>query len=170
MLNMYAHCLKELNQREEYVQAGLKIVGKLVLEDCTTSRIQGPLERKASSLTDLISASAAIEKQLTVPMQDFFGNIYVDPYARPYDDHDGFRLQLQFTNLTSDVIKAQQVQIKLVNTEDHHSELLLVADNVTSIQSGVVSILVGTQVCELRCLGIQLLIEIDHETRLVCIG
>jgi hypothetical protein len=170
MLNMYAHCLKELNQMEEYVQAGLKIVGKLVLEDCTTSRIRGTLDRKASSLTELISASTAIDKQLPVPMQDFFGNIYVDPYARSYDDHDGFCLQLELTNLTSDVIQAQLVQIKLVNAEDHHLGLLLVADHVTSIQPGVAAILVGTKVCKLQLLGIQLLTEIDYETRLVFIG
>lgn len=150
MLNMYAHCLKQMNHNEEYVRVGLKIVAKLLLENCTTSKFRGALEKKAASLTELVSASTAILKQVTVPMQDYFGNINVDPYARPYDDHDGFCLQLQLTNLTSDTIKVQVVRIKLITVdEDHHSELWLTADNDTLIQPGIVAISVGTKVCKI---------------------
>jgi hypothetical protein len=150
MLNMYAHCLKETKQNEEYVRIGLEIVAKLVLENDAMSNIQNTLERESSSLTELIAASRTIDKQLTVPMQDFFGDIDVDPYTRPYDDHDGFRLQVQVTNLTSEGIKAHEVRIKLVTVEEeHHSELWLTADNVTMIQPGTVAISVGTKVCKI---------------------
>lgn len=148
MFNMYAHCLKKMNQNEEYIRIGLKIVAKSALEH--TPKIPGTLEKKASSLTDLISASAAIAQQLTVPMADYFGNINVDPHIRPYEDHDGFCLQLLLTNLTSDDIEAQEVRIKLVTVdEDHQTELWVVAEEVLLIPQGIVSISVGKKVCKI---------------------
>ncbi len=163
MLNMYAHCLKETNQNEEYVRVGLDIVAKLVLDNDAMADIQNTLERKSSSLTELIAASSTIDQQVIVPMQDFFGDIDVDPYIRPYDDHDGFRLQIQVTNLTSDGIEAQEVRIKLVTVEEeHHSELWLAAGNVTTIQPGTVAISVGAKVCKILHFSSSL----AHESRL----
>lgn len=150
MLNMYTHCLKQMNHHEEYVRVGLKIVAKLLLENRTTSSFRGALEKKAASLAELISASTVILRQVTVPMQDYFGNIKVDPHVRPYEDHDGFCLQLQVTNFTSDTIKVQMVRIKLITIdEDHHSELWLTADKDILIQPGIVAISVGTKVCKI---------------------
>lgn len=167
MLNMYAYCLKHVNQNEDYIQIGLKIVAKLNLEHPT--QFLGTLGKKTSSLTDLISASAAITHRLTVPMGDYFGCISVDPYVRPYGDHDGFYLQLLLTNLTSDAVKAQEVRVKLVPVdEDHQTELWLVTTNVTLRSQGAVSISVGTKVCEiLLFIEIYLLTGLDYEARLV---
>ena len=129
MLNMYTHCLKQMNHHEEYVRVGLKIVAKLLLENRTTSSFRGALEEKAASLAELISAST---------------------HARPYEDHDGFCLQVQVTNFTSDTIKVQVVRIKLITIdEDHHSELWLTADKDILIQPGIVAISVGTKVCNI---------------------
>lgn len=148
MLNMYAHCLEHMNQNEECIRIGLKIIAKSTLEHTPT--FPGTLEKKTPSLTDLISASAAITRQLTVPLGDYFSNISVDPHIRPYEDHDGFCLHLLLTSLTTDAIKAQEVRVKLVSVdEDHQMELWLVATNVTLRSQGIVSISVGTKVCKI---------------------
>ena len=148
MLNMYARCLQHMNQNEEYIQIGLKIVAKLTLEH--TPKFPGMLGKNVSSLTNLISASAAIKHRLTVPMGDYFGSISVDPHIHPYEDHDGFCLRLVLANLTSDAVKAQEVRVKLVPVdEDHQPELWLDATNVTFGSQGTVSISVGTKVCKI---------------------
>lgn len=148
MLNMYANCLKHMNQNEDYIRVGLKIVAKITREH--TPKFPGTLETKTPSLTDLVSASVAITHQLTVPMGDYFGNINMDPHIRLYEDHDGFCLQLVLTNLTSDVIEAQEVRVKLVPiNEDHQTELWLVAINITFRSRSIVSISVGTNVCKI---------------------
>ena len=148
MLDMYAHCLKYMSQNEEYIRIGLKIVAKLSLEH--TSRFSRTLERKTLSLTDLISASATITHQLTVPMRDYFDNIHVDPYIHQFEDHDGFCLHLLLASLTSDAIVAQEVRVKLVPAdEDHQSELWLVATNITLSSQGNVTVSVGTKVCKI---------------------
>ena len=147
MLNMYAHCLKQINQNEEFVRIGLKIVAKLAIENRTNSRNRDTLERKAPSLADLIVASTTLAKQLTVPLHDFFRNITVDPYVRPYNDHDGFYLQFRLTNLTSDVIEAQSIRAKLTSIDEGHpAELWVVADKVTLIQPGITVISLGSKV------------------------
>lgn len=167
MLNMYAHCLKHMNQNEDYIQIGLKIVAKLTLDH--TPKFPGIWGEKTSSLTDLISASAAITHRLTVPMGDYFGSISVDPHIHPYEDHDGFCLHLLLANLTSDAIKAQEVQVKLLPVdEDYQTELWLAATNATIGSQGTVSISVGTKVCKiLPFFQIHLLTRLDYETRLV---
>ena len=169
MLNMYAYCLKQMNRHEEYIQVRLKIVAKLYLQH--TPQLLETFGKKTSSLTDLLLASAALTHQLTVPMGDYFGSISVDPYVRPYEDHDGFCLHLLLANLTSDAIKAHEVRVKLIPVdEDHQTELWLVTTDVTLKSQGPVSITVGTKVCEnLYFVKIHLLTGLDHEARLVCV-
>lgn len=167
MLNMYAYCLKQMSQHEEYIQIRLKIVAKLNLEHAP--QFLGTSGKKTSSLTDLLSASAALTHRLTVPMGNYFGSISVDPYIRPYEDHDGFCLQIRLANLTSDAIKAQEVQVKLIPTdEDHQTELWLGTTDVNLRSQGAVSIIVGTKVCEnLDFVQIFLLTGLDYEAWLV---
>lgn len=167
MLNMYAYCIKQMNRHEEYIQISLKIVAKLNLQH--TPQLLETFGGKTSSLTDLISASAALTHRLTVPMGDYFGSISVDPYIRLYEDHDGFCLHLLLANLTSDAIKAHEVQVKLIPVdEDHQAELWLVTTDVTLRSQGAVSITVGTKVCDnLHFVEIHLLTGLDYETRLV---
>lgn len=147
MLDMYAQCLKLIGRDDDYVRIGLKMIAKLADMDRMASGDQLMGKAMSFSLTDLVSASRLLVQPILVPIESYFGSIALDPYPRPYDDHDGFQLQLRVRNLTFVAIEAHHIQIKIVSVQDYqHSELFLTASGIHCLQPGTANILVGTNV------------------------
>lgn len=171
MLNMYAQCLKKISHDEEYVRIGLKMVAKLVRQSRSPLRVQPIAAYKSLSLSDLISTSKSLGEPITVPLEKYFRDITVDPYPRHYDDHDGFQLQLRLWNGTIGAIEAQQIQVQISNIEeDVHSETWLTSENFHILEPGVVTILLGTKVCNKpsKEYEIPILTVTDYDPGLVC--
>lgn len=147
MLRMYAQCLQKTNRDEEYVRVGLKIVAKVVRESKNLFKVQQNIVSKALGLSDLIFASRSLGEPISVSIDNYFGDISLDPYPQHYKDHDGFRLQLRLRNRTSQSLEAEQIRVQIVSLEDHHqSSLWLAAEGVHILAPGAATILVGTKV------------------------
>lgn len=148
MLDMYAQCLKKMGRDDDYIRIGLKIVAKLAGGNATASRDRWRQDTMSFSLTELISASRKVDHAIAVPMDSYFGSIVLDPYPRPYDDHDGFQLQIQVHSLMQEVLEPQHIQMNLVSVDDDHRSELCLTTNVThSLKPGITKVLVGTNVC-----------------------
>lgn len=147
MLRMYAQCLQKTNRDEEYVRVGLKIVAKVVRESNSLFKVQPNNVSKALGLSDLIFASRSLGEPISVSIDNYFGDISLDPYPQHYNDQDGFQLQLRLRNRTSQAVEAEQIRVQIVSLEeDQQSNLWLAAESVHVLAPGVATILVGTKV------------------------
>lgn len=147
MLRMYAQCLQKTNRNEEYVRVGLKIVAKVVRESEIFFKFQPDIASKALGLSDLVVASRSLGEPIPVSIDNYFGDISLDPYPQHYNDHDGFQLQLRLRNRTSQALEAEQIRVQIVSLEeDHQSNLWLAAEGVHFLPPGAATIPVGTKV------------------------
>lgn len=147
MLRMYAQCLQKTNRDEEYIRVGLKIVAKVVRENKSLFRVQPNIASKALGFADLILASRSLGEPISVSIDNYFGDISLDPYPKHYNDHDGFQLQLRLRNRTSQALEAEQIRVQIVSSEeDQQSNLWLAADGMHILAPGAATILVGTKV------------------------
>jgi hypothetical protein len=125
ILELYARCLKELRQNDEYVRIVLRLLSQYA------SHTQSDLSVKqkyllASSATpirsnahpyikDLLRASADLQKECIVPMASFFGDVEVDPEIQHYEDRDGFQIQLRLRFLLDRDIDIDSIKVRLVS-------------------------------------------------------
>lgn len=139
VLTFYARCLKKLDRKDDYVRVILKILGKKAEEATGSSQAGIPLlgsgqessdtvlsgDPSRSSVTgttefaaDLLSYSAELQREISVPMNRYMRNIKVNPSIKHYDDKDGFQLQLSFQCMLGDRIPIQSAKVKISTTGD----------------------------------------------------
>ncbi|KAL1969346.1 hypothetical protein VTN77DRAFT_9539 [Rasamsonia byssochlamydoides] len=155
ILELYARCLKELKQNDEYVRILLRLLSRYA------SYTQSNLTKKqkmtvASSIPsvrsvvhpyieDLLKASAALQKECSVPLVDFFGDLEVDPEIRHYEDKDGFQLQLRLRFFLDKDLKIDSLKIRLVSGRGPQSnEIWLEHLEGVLIKSSSTKLLVGS--------------------------
>lgn len=165
MLQMHAQCLQKLEKTEEYVHMALKILAKWVGRRKTLSfqdsrpgftvvvldQIDHTLGNVGSKgyLEDLLLSSKDLKQQISVPMGEYFGPVFVDPYIRHYADKDGFQLQLRLQYLLPESMQAQQVRVRLVcYREGQQRDIWLAADEAQLLEAGTVKVMVGSKVCK----------------------
>lgn len=168
MLTLYAHCLKQLGQNNDYVRVILKILAKKAAESvgrCSchkksvsneqgTSSAQIPSDSDRTHMTgitelaaDLLSYSAELQHEISVPMDRYFSNVLVNQQLRHYEDKDGFQLQLSFRCLLEESIPIQNARIKISGTLDGQPrEIWLESDGPLTLKPGLVRIWVGSNV------------------------
>ena len=162
ILTFYARCLKELGRKDDYVRVMLKILGKSAAEaigpnqaeetmagsgqECsdpgTLSNSPRPgLIGTTEFATDLLSYSANLQREISVPMSMFMRNIKVSPYIRHYDDKDGFQLQLSFRCMLGDRIPIQGAKVKISSTgEGPLREIWLESDEALRLRPGPIKL------------------------------
>lgn len=164
MLMLYADCLKQLGQKDDYVRVILKILAKTAAEPMSISLFDVSISSnrpstslattaRASSLSvvdfaaDLLSYSSDLDHEISVPMDRYFSDIMVSPYLRHYDDKDGLQLQLFFRCLLEDRIPIRSVRVRISGTVDGQPrETWLENEGPLSIKSNPVRIWVGSNV------------------------
>ncbi|KAL4737975.1 trafficking protein particle complex subunit 10 [Aspergillus similis] len=156
MLEMYARCLKELGRNEEYVRMMARLLAKYAAH--TQSKLstrQKTLD--ASSIfaeeallseyvEELFRAAGELQKEVSAPLTDFFGELDVKPGILHYKDRDGFQLQLYLRFLLGKRMDVDSIKIRLVsaNSSAQSSECWIEASTKTTIKSSPTRILVDS--------------------------
>ncbi|KAI9923776.1 hypothetical protein MW887_008258, partial [Aspergillus wentii] len=131
MLEMYARCLKELKRSEEYVRMVLRLLAKFAAySQANLSGRQKTLDASSvftekspvsQYVDELFEASGALQKEISAPLADFFGDLRVNPAIRHYEDKDGFQIQLSLRFLLGEKIDVESIKARLVNASGTQS-------------------------------------------------
>ncbi|KAL4978400.1 trafficking protein particle complex subunit 10 [Aspergillus desertorum] len=156
MLEMYARCLKELGRNEEYVRMMVRLLAKYAAH--TQSRLstrQKTLD--ASSIfaeetllseyvDELFRAAGELQKEVSAPLTDFFGDLNVKPGILHYKDRDGFQLQLYLRFLLGKQIDVDSIKVRLVsaNASAQSSECWIETSTKATIRSSPTRILIDS--------------------------
>jgi tetratricopeptide (TPR) repeat protein len=177
ILELYARCLKELKQNEEYVRIVLRLLSRyasytqstLTKRQKMTVALTSPSVRSAVHpyIEDLLQASTGLQKECAVPLTDFFGDIEVDPEIRHYEDKDGFQLLLRLRFFLDKDIKIGSLKIRLVNgTGPLSNEVWLEHLEDVLIKSSSTKLLIGSSVSDkdtiVRDCNIWLIVGVDN--------
>ena len=139
MLDMHAQCLKELGRTESFIQVTLKAMA-LQKEGLDLS------SHTYSSLSEIITDSSSLLQPLTVPLDDHFHDVKVNPYLLHYPNHDGFQMILCLRSLLPESFQADTVRIKLISAEKERSgEHWLSIESPQQVQKGQCKFQVGTK-------------------------
>ncbi|KAL3481889.1 trafficking protein particle complex subunit 10 [Aspergillus californicus] len=158
MLEMYARCLKELNRNEEYVRMNVRLLAKYAAhkqsqlssreKTLDASSIFAEEELISEYVAELFRASAALQKDISAPLTDFFADLNVKPGILHYKNKDGFQLQLYLRFLLGKQIEVDSVKVRLVsvNHSAQSSEHWIEAQGKATIKSSSTRILVDSSV------------------------
>jgi hypothetical protein len=170
MLKMYARCLKKLNRKDEYVRTLLDLLAK-----SAASRMSFKTTSKRASANDisdmprdwlnddkvdttgvfgeLINYSQQLPYDVTVQMSKYFGDTFVEPHVRHYDDKDGFQLRLQFRHVLEDEVEIKAVKIRLVSANSTTGkDIWLESSGPMQLQKGLSRLWLGCNVSSTPCL------------------
>ncbi|KAB5522179.1 trafficking protein particle complex subunit 10 [Coniochaeta sp. 2T2.1] len=126
MLVMYSKCLKELNKMDDYVTVLRKLLTKAAAAEM--DRLQQQSSFRAASkkdfpnqssivgfLDDLLSASEKLQKDVDIPLANFFCDVELNGPPLYDEGQDSFRLTLRLRSLLAENLEAQQCKLKLVS-------------------------------------------------------
>ncbi|KAK1753352.1 trafficking protein particle complex subunit 10 [Echria macrotheca] len=128
MLLMYARCLKELRQMDDYVNKALrqlliKAAGaerdrlrqKSQLRLGSRSHVQYPESSSiAGYLTDLLAVSASLSKEVKIPLTSLFCDLEIDGPPIYDEGQDSFSLYLNLYSLVVDTFEVRQARLRIV--------------------------------------------------------
>jgi trafficking protein particle complex subunit 10 len=169
MLRMYAQCLKKLNRKDEYVRTLLDLLAKSAANRKSLGLSPKRINSNGFSnawldddkvdttgvFSELIEFSGQLPKDRTVPIDQYFGDISVEPYVRHYDDRDGFQLRLQIRHLLEDEIDLNRAKVRLVSaTAAQVKEIWLENLDPIHLSKGICRIWLGSNV-RLYCNGMK---------------
>ena len=148
-LDMYARCLENLDQTDDYVRIMVKLLAELVRRDrldvylrsetalFSHEKSMNEETNTASCLKSLILASKRLKEPITAPMENYFMNIHIDPYLRHFENKDGFQLTLNMRCLMSCDFKADRIKVKIVAVDDRHSsDIWLLSESSQLMKAG----------------------------------
>jgi hypothetical protein len=126
MLVMYSKCLKELNKMDDYVTVLRKLLSKAAaaemdrLQQQSSSRLASRQNYPQQSsivgfLSDLLSASQKLQKDVEIPLANFFCNVEVDHVPLYDEGQDSFRLTLRIQSLLAEELEVQQCRLRIVS-------------------------------------------------------
>ncbi|KAK2784875.1 hypothetical protein FQN52_008811 [Onygenales sp. PD_12] len=165
MLELYGRCLKHLGRKDNYVGVLLKLLGKyagVVQSGQKAAAIQSkrlssaapssfsPVARNiiTTYIDDLFETSRSLSREISVPLQDFFGGVDISQTVLHFKDRDGMQLQLGLRFLLGNsIVLDGGVKIRLVNSTDvHNSEIWLENSDDTTLKSTTTKVLLQSSV------------------------
>ncbi|KAI9792943.1 MAG: hypothetical protein M1816_001265 [Peltula sp. TS41687] len=162
MLRIYAHCLKELDRKEDYVRKLLELIARAVVTERRNQRQGGSIARNdgleqaeegtdddadyvAGYLSDLVVYSKDLPSELTAPLNRYFGDVQVEPHPAHFSDKDGFRIQLKISHLLRHNIRIDKVRVRMTGIQGSQSqEIWLESDEILVLKRGVTAVWIGT--------------------------
>lgn len=139
-LDLYAHCLNNVERNEDYVRIGMKTLAKKIRGGASIRKQAQshsmkltnncrPLQSANSligSLSKIFSSSTLLKEQMTFPMNDYFDCIDMGIYVRHSPDDDGFQFPLVLRSLLPDSFLAESVRVRIQSIDgDQLSEICL---------------------------------------------
>lgn len=158
VLELQARCVKELGRNEEYVRTVVRLLSQYALHiqsklfERQKSLLGSSAFRAGSSkvhpyLEDLLRASSSLQREFTVPISSFFGDVQVDPDIVHFEDRDGFQLRLSLRFLLESEIVVDSVKVRLVSAGGLVSnEVWLERTESVTVKSSTTRLTIGSSV------------------------
>lgn len=155
MLDLYAQCLGKLERNEEYVDTALKILakqiqdGKADSEEADVKSLSNRILKPGGGvkyLEDAIAVSRSLQTSLSVPIDQYFGEMVLDPRIRHEDGKDGSSVHLGLHHVMTEKLLVDEVKVRLVSVdEDQRSEVWLSQLKPPCWKSGSITIVAESQ-------------------------
>lgn len=148
MHSAYTRCLRELDRKEEYMNAALVLLAKSSgrLMDTKLPKVRlstlpddGSLDL-SGVFVEAVSCSRDLPGEVTRPMDQYFANIHLAREVLHHEDRDGFALRLRFRNTLGDGVKANRILARLVALEDPSQEIWLSSPDSVELVHGTVQV------------------------------
>lgn len=169
MLKMHAQCLKRLHRKDDYVKILLHLLEKSAARGRSSSSprakylsgsdvepdalkdgstwLNDDLMNTEGFLTELVTYSGQLSYNVSVPMSQYFDDIFLEPYLRHYTDKDGFQLRLRIRHLLEDDLVVDEVKVRLLNGSDGQTgEIWLAKEGPLRLGRGITKIWLDTNV------------------------
>ncbi|KAL1602491.1 hypothetical protein SLS60_005907 [Paraconiothyrium brasiliense] len=154
MLKMYAHCMKKLNRKDEFVRTLLDVLaksaaskrairthkmGKTLAEHSPIPQdwLNDDRVNTSGIFSELVEYSQQLPYDVNVQMAKYFNDIVVEPYVRHFDDKDGFQLRLQFRHLLEDEIVFNQARVRLMDATAQGKDIWLESSEAAQVKKGI---------------------------------
>jgi hypothetical protein len=163
LLIMYAKCLKELQRKDDYVRIALKLLSRaanaekerIALKSMPRSAISSlnheELVPDEPYLADLLQITRTFQREVQVPLQNFFSQAEVDGTARYHSGKDSFALQIRLRYLLDEDICIDKGVVRITpSTGDAGREIWLETGGPIIFKKGIVKFVVQSNVsCQL---------------------
>lgn len=169
MLKMHAQCLKRLHRKDDYVKILLHLLQRSAAHRRLSSLprvkylsgsdvepdaqkhgmtwLSDDLMNTQGFLTELITYSGQLSYNVSVPMSQYFDDIFLEPHLRHYIDKDGFQLRLRIRHLLEDDLVVDEVKVRLLNSSDGQAgEIWLAKEGPLRLSRGITKIWLDTSV------------------------
>lgn len=159
LLIMYAKCLKELQRKDDYVRIALKLLSRaanaekerIALKSMPRSAISSlnheELVPDEPYLADLLQITRTFQREVQVPLQNFFSQAEVDGTARYHSGKDSFALQIRLRYLLDEDICIDKGRVRITpSTGDAGREIWLETDGPIVFKKGIVKFVVQSNV------------------------
>ncbi|KAI9716575.1 MAG: hypothetical protein M1812_005306 [Candelaria pacifica] len=155
MLKMYAQCLKQLDQKEDYIRAILNLLAKAASIEraqllphrakSESAHVRKGLTNKndeeidtSGYVEDLLSYSKSLSHKITAPLNDYCTDVYLDHHPRHYPNKDGFQLQLRLRYLLESSITLKSIKVSIIGSFGGQSrDIWLQSDEEVVLKRGV---------------------------------
>ncbi|KAK2808426.1 hypothetical protein FQN49_008715, partial [Arthroderma sp. PD_2] len=137
MVELYSRCLKQLNRKDEFVHALLRLLGIYSSTSQPCSTLQSSMDSRVEEyIEDLFEASKLLSKTSTVQIKDFFRDAQIKPGISHFKDKDGFQAQLSLRYVLGEKINIDNIKMRLVNSLENPSiELWLENSDSTIVKA-----------------------------------
>ncbi|KAI0842753.1 trafficking protein particle complex subunit 10 [Hypoxylon sp. FL0890] len=135
MLVMCSKCLKQLQQKDDYVKVMLKLLTKAAAaeRDYQEQRLAFRLGKKdgvdypdsaaiKGFLDDLLVVTRTLSNELRIPLSSFFSVVEVDGPPEYHEGQDGISLNLMVNSLLVDSLKVETVKVRVASAAGRSSK------------------------------------------------
>jgi len=151
MLLMYARCLKELHKLDDYVNKALRqLLCKAAVAEKDRIRHKSQIRigskpdaqfPKSSSMsgffTDLLAVSSSLDKEVRIPLMNFFCDVELGGPPVYDDGQDSFSVSLKLYSLIVDTFEIKRASIRITGTSGGvNKEIWLQAKGPVTIKPG----------------------------------
>ncbi|VDB90876.1 Bgt-3350, partial [Blumeria graminis f. sp. tritici] len=149
MLAMYAKCLHQLQQKEEYVQVALKLLSKIAAVESENLKCKvtannksyntfyDPVQINGSYLKEIFEITKTRADPISIPLENFFGKVEIEGEIRYHLEMDNFCLKVKLLYLLEDELEIEKVKIKISPiSADIGRDIWLEAEGSWVIQKG----------------------------------
>lgn len=150
LLAMYSHCLRELQRKELYTEALLKLLSNAAAAEMDKMQQHSSIRIKSGTglrfpnqsaisgfLGRLLAASSSVGKEIRAPLANFFCNIEIDDAPVHDQGQDSFSLTLHLRSLLVDDFEPETARLKLVSpAAAGNKEIWLQAEDLVALKPG----------------------------------
>ena len=157
MLSKYAQSLRHLDQTEDYVRIGLKVLAKTYRSRFGSSQSQvnnaddlascEPRDGSEQSLGALLTASKSLNDPVSLPLLDYFDHVHLSSHIQHSQERGAFSLDLHFRSLLPEQFQAESIRAELICTvQSQNTRLALVAGDAQIISPGMMKVMIVSKV------------------------